>query len=115
MRPAISDQRRVLPPLHFREIATICWARFGYRLSHHTVRRVLAEHPSAPRTSWRFLPDHAIPDAVARQQAVLPRHVEGWNKASIAAYLEISRSTVHDLLRLVPEHIIPADKYHYTG
>lgn len=82
-----------------REIATICWARFGQRLGHNTVRRILAEHPPAPHTSRRFAPYHAIPDPFTRRRAVLQLHFEGWNKASIAAYLETSRHTVHDILK----------------
>jgi putative transposase len=99
VQQAIVDLRREYPPLHLREIATICWARFGQRLSHHTVRRILAESPPPPRTSRRFPPYHAIPDPFARRRAVLQLHVEGWHKASIAAYLEVSRPTVDDILK----------------
>lgn len=91
IRQAIVELKREHPPLHLREIATICWARFGHRLSHHTVRRILAESPPLPRTSRRLPPYHAIPEAFARRRAVLSLHFEGWNKASIAAYLETSR------------------------
>jgi transposase len=63
------------------------------------VRRILAEHPPTPRTGRRFPPYHAIPDPFARRRAVLTLHFEGWNKASIAAYLETSRPTVDDILR----------------
>src|SRR5215216_541625 len=31
LRQAILDLKREHPPLHFREIVTICWARFGQR------------------------------------------------------------------------------------
>ena len=99
IRQAIIDLRREHPPLHFREIATICWARFGHKLGHNTVRRILAEQPPPPRTTRRFPPYHAIPDAFARRRAVLQLHFEGWNKVSIAAYLEVSRPTVDAILR----------------
>jgi transposase len=99
IRQAIVDLKREHPPLHFREIATICWARFGHRLSHHTVRRILAEHPPPPRTSRRFPPYHALPDPFTRRKAVLQLHLEGWNKVSIAAYLDVHRHTVDDILR----------------
>ncbi|MGE3628062.1 MAG: helix-turn-helix domain-containing protein, partial [Hyphomicrobiales bacterium] len=98
IRQAVLDLKREHPPLHFREIATICWARFGHRLGHNTVRRILAEHPSPPRTSRRFPPYHAMPNAFTRRKAVLQLHFEGWNKASIAAYLEVSRPTIDDIL-----------------
>lgn len=99
LRQAVIDLKREHPPLHFREIVTICWARFGQKLGHNTVRRILAETPPPPRTSRRFPPYHTIPDPFARRRAVLQLHFEGWNKASIAAYLEVSRPTVDDILR----------------
>ena len=99
LRQAVIDLRREHPPLHFREIATICWARFGHRLAHTTVRRILAESPPPPRTSRRFPPYHAIPDPFTRRRTVLQLHCEGWSKTSIAAYLEVHRHTVDDVLR----------------
>jgi putative transposase len=99
IRQAIIDLKREYPPLHFREIVTICWARFGYRVGHNTVRRILAEQPLLPRTSRRFPPYHAIPDPFTRRRTVLQLHCEGWSQASIAAYLEVHRHTVADILR----------------
>ena len=99
LRQAVIDLKREHPPLHFREIAAICWARFGHRLGHNTVRRILAESPPPPRTSRRFPPYHTIPDPFTRRRAVLQLHVEGWNKTSIAGYLEVHRHTVDDILR----------------
>ncbi|MGI8553510.1 MAG: helix-turn-helix domain-containing protein [Dehalococcoidia bacterium] len=99
IRRAIIDLKREHPPLHIREISTICWARFGHRLSHHTVHRILAEHPSPPRVVRRLPLYHTLADPFARRRAVLQLHVEGWNNASIAAYLETSRPTVDDILR----------------
>ncbi len=99
LRQAILDLKREHPPLHFREIATICWARFGHRLSHNTVRRILAEAPPPPRVSRRFPPYHAIADPFTRRRTVLQLHFEGWSQASIATYLEVHRHTVADILR----------------
>ncbi len=99
VRQAVIDLKREHPPLHLREIATICWARFGQRLTHTTVRRILAEAPPPPRTNRRFPPYHAIPDSFTRRRTVLQLHVEGWSKSSIAAYLEVHRHTVDDVLR----------------
>src|SRR5215210_5437146 len=62
IRQAVIDLKREHPLLHQREIVTICWARFGYRLGHTTVRRLLAETPPPPRTSRRFPPYHMIAD-----------------------------------------------------
>lgn len=99
IRQAVIDLKREHPPLHFREISTICWARFGQRLSHNTVRRILAEHPPPPRTVRRLPPYHAIAEPFTRRRAVLQLHAEGWNKQSIAAYLEVSRHTIDAILR----------------
>ncbi len=99
LRQAVIELKREHPPLHFREIATICWACFGHRLGHNTVRRILAESPPLPRTSRRFASYHAIPDPFARRRAVRQLHFEGWKKTSIATSLEVSRPTVDDILR----------------
>lgn len=99
LRQAVLDLKREHPPLHQREIVTICWARFGYRLGHTTVRRLLAEQPPPPRTSRRFPPYHAIADPFTRRRTVLQLHSEGWSQASIAGYLEVHRHTVADVLR----------------
>jgi transposase len=99
LRQAVLDLKREHPPLHLREIATICWARFGHRLSHNTVRRLLAEAPPPPRVSRRFPPYHAIADPFTRRRTVLQLHFEGWSQASIASYLEVHRHTVADILR----------------
>ncbi len=99
IRQAILDLKREHPPLNTYEITTICWARFEHRPSPHTVKRILAEDPPAPRTARRFLPCHAITDPAAWRLAIIRLHVEGWNAKSIAAYLECGRDTVHSTLR----------------
>ena len=106
IRQAIIDVKREHPSLHTHEITTICWARFGYRPSPHTVKRILAEHPPPPRQHRRFPPFHAIADPTARRLAIIRLHIEGWNAKSIAAYLETSRQTVHaTLTRWVAEGV----------
>ena len=54
----------------------------------------------------RRYPHYAdIPDPVQRRKAVLRLHFEGWNKKSIAEYLDVSRQTVHTVLkRFAEEH-----------
>jgi putative transposase len=98
VRQAILDAKREHPPLNVHELTTISWARHGHRPSSHTVKRILAEQPSSPRTHRRFPPYHAITDPTQRRLAVVRLHVEGWNASSIAAYLETSRQTVHTTL-----------------
>ena len=99
VRQAIIDLRREHPPLNVYEITTICWARFDHRPSPHTVKRILAAGPSAPREHRRFPPFHAVADPAARRLAIVRLHIEGWNAKSIAAYLETSRQTVHTTLQ----------------
>ncbi len=99
VRQAIIDLRREHPPLNVYEITTICWARFDHRPSPHTVKRILAEGPPAPREHRRFPPFHAVADPAARRLAIVRLHIEGWNAKSIAAYLETSRQTVHTTLQ----------------
>jgi len=99
MCQAILDLKREHPKLNTYEITTICWARFGQRPSSHTVRRLLAEQPPPPRTTRRFLPYHQIADPAERRLAIIRLHIEGWNKRSIADYLETSRVTVHETLK----------------
>ncbi len=85
VRQAIVDLRREHPPLSMHEITTICWARFNHRPSPHTVKRILAEQPHAPRAHRRFPPFHQIADPAARRLAIIRLHIEGWNAKSIAA------------------------------
>jgi putative transposase len=87
------------PGFHFHEIATICGVQFGRRPSHHTVRRILAEDPLPVLVGRRFPPYHQIADPAARRHAVLTLHGEGWSVTSIAAYLQVTRHTVHDTLK----------------
>jgi len=99
LRQAIIDLKREHPPLNTHEITTICWARFGQRPSSPTVKRILAEQPPPPRTTRRFSPYQQITDPAERRLAIIRLHSEGWNKQSIAAYLETSRVTVHETLK----------------
>jgi transposase InsO family protein len=99
IRQAIVDVKREHPPLGVNEIRTICWTRFAHRPSIATVRRVLAEEPPAPRTHRRFPPFQGIADPATRRLAIVQLHIEGWNKQSIAQYLETSRVTVHETLK----------------
>jgi putative transposase len=99
LRRAIRALKAEHPPLNLREIATICDLRFGRSLSHHTVKRILAEAPVAPAATRRFPPYQPIADPVERRLAIIRLHSEGWNKQSIADYLQCSRVTVHETLK----------------
>jgi len=101
--PQIRDAIRQLsaehPALRPHEIATICGVCHGRRPSPHTVKRVLAEMPSSPRSTRRFPPYHTIPDAAERRLAIIRLHSEGWTATSIAGYLVIDRHTVSRTLQ----------------
>ncbi len=110
IRRAIRALKAEHPPLNLREIATICDLRFGRSVSHHTVKRVLAEGPVVLAPVRRFPPYQENADPAERRLAIIRLHSEGWNKASIAAYLRCSRVTVHETLkRWVAEGIAGLD------
>lgn len=99
IRTAIAALKAEHPALHHREIATICYIRFDRKLSHKTVKRVLAETPLPNEVVRRFPPFHEMDDPVQRRSAIIRLHAEGWNAKSIADYLKTSRQTVHTILK----------------
>jgi putative transposase len=105
IRQAIVDVHAEYPALSLREIATICYARFGRRPSPRTIKLVLATGPKPSITTRRYPCYTDIPDPVQRRKAILQLHFEGWNKKSIAGYLQVSRQTVYTVLkRFAEEH-----------
>ncbi len=98
IRDAIEALKMEHPPFHLREIAQICYVRYGRRPSIQTVKRILAEAPSGP-VQRRYLPFHQIVDPVTRRIAILRLHAEGWKVATIAAYLQTSTVTVYAALK----------------
>jgi putative transposase len=107
MRRAIVDLHAQYPPFHLRELATICYTRFGRRPSPHTIQRVLAEEGPPVRAPRRHLPYHAMPDPQVRRFVVLQLHTEGWSVKTIAAYLETTRATIYAVLaRWISEKVL---------
>jgi DNA-binding NarL/FixJ family response regulator len=76
-----------------REIIAICWVLIGQRPSSQTVKRVLDEAPPPHRTTRRYPPYPQMVDPPERRLDIVRFHAEGWNKRSIAAYLEVNRDT----------------------
>lgn len=72
LRQAIRGLKAEHPPLNLREIATICDLRFGRSVSHHTVKRVLAETPTSPAPTRRFPPYRQIVDPAALRRRYAP-------------------------------------------
>jgi putative transposase len=98
VRVFIAEAKAEYPPLHLRELQTMCFVRFGRRPSRQTIKRVLAETtPSRPRTRRYPLFHDMEPDA--RRVAIIRLHADGWNAKSIALYLKTSRQTVHATLK----------------
>lgn len=99
MRQVIADLKTEFPFLHLREIATVCYIRFGRRPSHHTIQAVLASSPPSTRTHRRYALWAQIDDPAERRLAVVRLHAEGLHISSIARYLETSYQTVHATLK----------------
>ena len=91
VRQAIVDVHAEYPALSLREIASICYARFNRRPSPRTIKMVLADGPKPHVKARRYPPYAEIPDPIQRRKAILWLHFEGWNKKSIAGYLQQPR------------------------
>ena len=98
--------RRVIVDLHcemstmsWREIADICFNRFGRKPSHHSIKHIATSGSPPPLTARRYQPWHHIPDPAERKLAVIWLHSEGWSITSIAEYLEVNRKTIYTTLQ----------------
>jgi len=98
IRQALRELKAAYVGFGLRELATIVDVRFGRRLSHHTVARILAEAPLIPPPQRRFPPYHQLASGTERRLAIVRLHVDGWSVQSIAGYLETSRPTVYTVL-----------------
>ncbi len=95
VRQAIVALKAEHPAFRAKEIAGICAVRFDWRPSPHTVRRILAEEPSAPAARRRFPPYGEIADPPEACLAIVRLHADGWSAKAIAAYLNCSRQQVY--------------------
>ncbi len=87
------------PAFRVEELVRIGTIRFGRHLSHHTVKRLLAEGGAPPAGRRRFPPYHQIAAPAERRLAVIRLHAEGWRVTTVAAYLEVDRKTVAAVLK----------------
>ena len=99
IRLAVVELKTEFPFLHLREIADVCFVRYGRRPSHHTVQSILAENPPLQRKSRRYPPYAEIADPAERRLATIRLHSEGLRITSIAEYFETSRQTVYTVLK----------------
>jgi len=95
MRQLIVDLKTAYPDFTQGEIATLCAINFdGRRHSHHSVQAVLADGPRPSRMTRQFPTYAEMADPEERRLAIIRLHAQGWAIATIARYLDVSRSTV---------------------
>ncbi len=97
VRQLIVELKSEYADLNTNELSRICFIRLEYRPGPRTIQRVLAETPPVPPVHPRYPPFHAMAP-IRRRRAVIQLHLEGWNKKSIAGYLQTSRPTVHAII-----------------
>lgn len=99
IRQLIVDLHREMPAMSWREIADICFIRFGRKPSHHSVKHIATSGAPQPLQARRYPPWHQITSPIERRLAVVRLHSEGWSITSIAAYLQVNRKTVYATLQ----------------
>src|SRR5947207_6784160 len=99
MRQLIIDLHFELPTMSWREIAEVCYIRYGRRPDHKSVKYIATSSPPSSRRVHRYQPWHQIPDPAERKLAVIQRHSEGWSTTSIASYMQTSRPTIYATLQ----------------
>jgi hypothetical protein len=60
-----------MPTMSWREIADICFIRFGRKPSHHSIKHIATSGSPPPLTARRYQPWHPIPDPAERKLAVI--------------------------------------------
>ncbi len=99
IRQLIVDLHAQLPTMSWREIAEICYIRYGRRPDHKSVKHIATASPSLSLSARRYQPWHLIADPAERKLAVVRLHSEGWSITSIAEYLETTRPTIYSTLQ----------------
>src|SRR5260221_6529635 len=84
VRQLIVDLHAELPAMSWREIAEVCYIRYGRRPDHKNVKRIATSGPPPSLKERRYQPWHQIPDPAERKLAVIRLHSEGWSITSIA-------------------------------
>ncbi len=114
IRQEIVDLAAQYPAFRPHEIATICHVKFNRKPAPATIQLILASGPKPSTTERRFPRYAALEDGAERRRTVIRLHADGWNAKSIADYLDVSRKTVHAILRRFAEEQFAglADKSH---
>jgi transposase len=95
----IVDLHAELPTMSWREIAEICYIRYGRRPDHKSVKHIATSGSPASLSARRYQPWHLIADPAERKLAAVRLHSEGWSITSIAGYLETTRPTIYATLQ----------------
>ncbi len=85
--------------MSWREIAEVCYIRYGRRPHHKHVKRIATSGPPPSLQARRYQAWHLIPDPAERKLAVVRLHSEGWSITSIAQYMQVSRPTIYTTLQ----------------
>ena len=99
VRQLIVDLHAELPTMSWREIAEVCYIRYGRRPDHKSVKHIATCGPPPSLSARRYQPWQLIPDPAERKLAVVRLHSEGWSSTSIAEYLQTSRPTIYATLK----------------
>jgi putative transposase len=103
IRQEIVDLHTQYPAFRPHELATICFVKFNRKPAPATIKLILASGPKPSTTERRYKRYGEIEDGAERRRTVIRLHAEGWNAKSIAGYLDVSRKTVHAILRSFAE------------
>jgi transposase len=99
IRQLIVDLHAEVPTMSWREMAEVCYIRYGRRPDHKSVKHIATATPPRPLQARRYQPWEMIADPAERRLAVIRLHAEGWSITSIAKYLETSRPTIYTTLK----------------
>jgi len=80
----------------YRELARIIFYKLDYRMTHHTVQRLLQQLPSPSPRQLPLLDYHSYPERSQARLQVIHLHFQGWSKTSISRFLHVSRPTINE-------------------
>src|SRR5260221_13585043 len=95
IRQLIVDLHYEMPAMSWREIAEICYIRYGRKPDHKNVKRIATSGQKPSLSTRRYQPWHLLPDPAERKLAAVPLHADGWSITTIAEYFQFSRHTVY--------------------
>ena len=90
--------KQLYPPITNSEIVRILANKFGYKTTHHTVRRFLEKNPIPIQLKLKIETFHEFEDSFLARWTVVRMYHEGWKKKSISDLLKVSRPHIDTLL-----------------